>query len=56
MTVYNTYCEVSNYCTDALWKALDDYASMGFSLVSTLIAKNKYGVDVMYLFFTKVVR
>lgn len=55
MKVYNTYCVVSNYATDALRRELDHYANIGFSLVSTLMAKNKYGVDVIYLFFTKVV-
>lgn len=51
--VINTYTVVSNYCTDGLQKTLNDYGERGFTLVSTVMAKNKHGVEVMYLFFTK---
>ena len=45
--------------TSQLIKAYTDNKSKlayenGYSLVSTLIAKNEYGIDVMYLFFTKI--
>ena len=52
--VSNTYEVVSNYCTDALQETLDYYGNRRYSLVSTMMAKNKYKVDCMYLFFTKV--
>lgn len=54
MKAYNTYCKVSNYCTGELEEVLNQYADYGFSLVSTLMAKNECDIDVMYLFFTKV--
>ena len=44
---------VSNYATDALQDTLSNYGSRGFKLVNTIMAKNKYNIDVMYLFFTK---
>lgn len=44
---------VSNYATDALQEKLTKYGNYGYKLVSVTLAKNKYGVDVMYLFFTK---
>lgn len=45
---------VSNYATSELDNVLDMMGENGYSLVSTLIAKNEYGIDVMYLFFTKI--
>lgn len=46
-------CEVvSNYCTSALSKTLEGYGAAGYKIVSVVMAKNQYGVDVMYLFFT----
>ena len=51
--IINTYETVGNYCTEWLQKTLSKYAEHGFKLVSTMMAKNRYGVDVMYLFFTK---
>lgn len=44
---------VSNYATDNLQEVLSQYAKCGYKLVSALTALNKYGVNVMYLFFTK---
>lgn len=44
---------VSNYATPALQEKLTEYAKVGYKLVSTEMAKNKHGVIVMYLFFTK---
>ena len=44
---------VSNYGTDALQETLTEYGNYGYKLVSATLAKNKYNVDVMYLFFTK---
>ena len=55
MKYENVYCQVSNYNTDALQKTLLRYGEQGFKLVNTMMAKNKYGVNVMYLFFTKEV-
>lgn len=53
MKYNNISVVVSNYATDALNKTLYDCGQLGFKLVNTIIAKNKYDVDVMYLFFTK---
>ena len=52
----NTYETVSNYCTEVLQKVLTRYGEQGFTLVSTMMAKNKYNVEVMYLFFTAKVK
>ena len=49
----NKVIVVSNYATEALQETLDTYAKNNFKLVNTILAKNKYNVDVMYLFFTK---
>ena len=45
---------VSNYATNELERTLEYYGERGFNLVNVTMAKNKYGVEVMYLFFTKV--
>ena len=42
---------VSNYATSALEETLNKYGHRGFKLVSTIMGKNKYGAEVMYLFF-----
>lgn len=52
--VKNKCVTISNYATSELNKVLDIMGENGYSLVSTLIAKNEYGIDIMYLFFTKV--
>lgn len=55
MKAYNTYYKLSNYCNGALLEEiLNKYADYGFSLVSTLMVKDEYDIEVMYLFFTKV--
>lgn len=51
MRIYNTVYRISNYATDELEKVLKEYASVGFELVSTEMARNTYGVETMYLFF-----
>ena len=51
--IRNTVCILSNYATNALEECLRYYGEQGYTLVSTEIAKNKYDVEVMYLFFTK---
>lgn len=53
MKIKNTFTTVSNYCTNELQRTLSTYAEAGYKLVSTLMAENKYGVQAMYLFFTK---
>lgn len=46
-------CEVvSNYCTSALRETLEGYGAAGYRIVNVVVAKNQYGVEVMYLFFT----
>lgn len=42
----------TNYATSELQKILDCHAKAGYKLVSTEMAKNRYDVEVMYLFFT----
>lgn len=46
----------SNYATSVLEEALDAFSNEGYKLVSTQMAKNLYGVEVMYLFFTRKVK
>ena len=55
MIYSNIAVQVSNYATDWLNKTLMEYGNMGFKLVNVVMAKNKYNIDVMYLFFTKEV-
>ena len=54
--VENVCVTVSNYATEALEDTLNLYGEKGFSLVSTQIASNKYGSQVMYLFFVRHTR
>lgn len=49
----NIAIQISNYATGALNDLLLQYGENGFELVNSLMAKNKYGADVMYCFFTK---
>ena len=51
--VENVCVTVSNYATEALQDTLNFYGKEGFSLISTQIASNKYGSQVMYLFFVR---
>ena len=51
--VENVCVTVSNYATEALQDAFDLYGKEGFSLVSTQMALDKYGSQVMYLFFVR---
>ena len=51
--VENVCVAVSNYATEALKNTLNCYGKEGFSLVSTQMASNKYGSQVMYLFFVR---
>lgn len=51
--VENICVTVSNYATEALQNTLNSYGKEGFSLVSTQMASNKYGCQVMYLFFAR---
>lgn len=49
----NIVAYVSSYSTHALEETLINYGNAGYKLVSTLMADNKYDVQIMYLFFTK---
>ena len=51
--VENVCVAVSNYATEALQDTLNFYGEKGFSLVSTQMASNQYGIQVMYLFFVR---
>ena len=53
MKYKNIVVQFSNYATDFLQETLINYGQLGFKLVNVTVAKNKYDVDVMYLFFTK---
>lgn len=53
MKYHNTVAVVSNYATESLNEMLSKYGQLGYQLVDVVMAKNKYLVDVMYLFFTK---
>ena len=55
MKYENKYCAVSSYNTGELHETLHNYGESGYRLVSTEMAKNKYGIEVMYLFFAKEV-
>lgn len=49
----NIVVTVGNYATNALQDKLTKYAEKGYKLVSTEMARNAHGVEVMYLFFVK---
>ena len=51
--VENVCVTVSNYATEALQNTLNFYGKEGFSLVSAQMALDKYGSQVMYLFFSR---
>lgn len=53
MKFSNIVDTVSNYSTSDLENVLEDYGDEGYKLVSVQMAKNKYGAEVMYLFFTR---
>ena len=53
MKYENIVVQVSNYTTDHLQKTLTECGEFGFKLVNVTMAQNKYGVDIMYLFFTR---
>ena len=53
MKFSNIVDTVSNYATPDLERDLEYYGDKGYKLVSVQIAKNKYGAEVMYLFFTR---
>ena len=55
MKYANIYVQVSNYATDSLNRTLIEYGNLGFKLVNVVMAKNRYNIEVMYLFFTKEV-
>lgn len=50
MEIENKVFLCSNYATSALEEALDAFSNEGYKLVSTQMAKNLYGTEVMYLF------
>lgn len=53
MKYENIVIQVSNYATDYLQETLTKCGQLGFKLVNVTMAQNKYGADVMYLFFTR---
>ena len=53
MKYKNIVVQFSNYETDYLQETLTNYGQLGFKLVNVTVAKNKYDIEVMYLFFTR---
>lgn len=53
MKYENIVVQVSNYATSYLQETLTNYGQLGFKLVNVTMAQNRYGIDIMYLFFTK---
>lgn len=53
MKFLNMCVQVSNYATGTLNETLNRYGQKGFKFVNAVLAKNQYGCEVMYLFFTK---
>ena len=53
MKYKNVVVSISNYATDALQKALNVWGNKGYKFVNSVMARNRYGVEVMYLFFVK---
>lgn len=53
MKFSNIVVTISNYATEDLGSELEYYGDKGYKLVSVQMAKNKYGAEVMYLFFTR---
>ena len=51
--IRNKVVKVVNYATDKLQETLDWWGKAGYTLVSAVLAKNEYNLDVMYLFFTQ---
>lgn len=51
--IENLCVTVSNYATGVLQEILNFYGEKEFSLVSTQMALDKYGSQVMYLFFVR---
>ena len=53
MKYENIVTTISNYATDHLQDILTKCGQAGFKLVNITMAENKYGANVMYLFFTR---
>ena len=53
MKYQNVVVPVSNYDTSALQKTLTRWGEKGYRFVNSVMAENKYGCTIMYLFFIK---
>ena len=53
MKYQNVVVPVSNYATSALQEALTRWGKKGYRFVNSVMADNKYGCTIMYLFFVK---
>lgn len=53
MKYHNKVVAVSNYATEALDETVYRYGQEGYVLTNTVMAKNRYDVEVMYLFLSK---
>ena len=51
--ISNEVVTLSNYATEDLDKILAEYGDVGYKLVSTNLAPNRFNVEIMYLFFAK---
>ena len=56
MKIENKVFRCSNYATSALEEALDAFSKEDYRLVSTQMAKNLYGTEVIYLFVTRKIK
>ena len=56
MKYENIVVPISNYATNSLQDTLTEYGQSGFKLVNVIMAKNRYDVEIMYLFFTRELR
>lgn len=54
--IINKCIVVSNYATDWLEKVLNQANLDGYSLLSVVMANNKYNCECMYLFFGKEIK
>ena len=51
--IKNEVVVVKHYATEELQEILTGYGNYGYKLISAIMAKNEYDIEVMYLFFTK---
>ena len=53
MKYRNIVVPISNYATSALQETLTQWGELGYKFVNSVMAKNQYDCEIMYLFFVK---